>query len=169
MVGVDIGTSRVKVVELVGRGDSVELTRAAIELAPPGAIRDGQIVSPELVAEVIQRGFAKGRIKPGEVVAAIAGRGVVVRHVKFPRMPEEELREAIKWEGQQHIPMPIEEAVVDFEIIDDYSGSDEAEMEVMLVAAPRKLVESHVQAIELAGLTPIAIDVQPFAVLRAVR
>lgn len=169
MVGVDIGTSRVKVVELSDRGDGVELTRAAIELAPPGAIRDGQIVSPELVAEVIQRSFAKGRIKPGEVVAAIAGRGVVVRHVKFPRMPEEELREAIKWEGQQHIPMPIEEAVVDFEIIDDYSGSDEAEMEVMLVAAPRKLVESHVQAIELAGLTPIAIDVQPFAVLRALR
>lgn len=169
MVGVDIGTSRVKLVELTRRGDDVELTRAAIELAPPGAIRDGQIVAPDLVAEVIRRGLARGRIKPGEVVAAIAGQGVVVRHVKFPRMPEEELREAIRWEGQQYIPIPIEEAVVDFDIIDGYSDANEAEMEVMLVAAPRKLVDSHVEAIELAGLTPIAIDVQPFTVLRALR
>jgi type IV pilus assembly protein PilM len=169
MVGVDIGTSRVKIVELTGRGDDVELTRAAIELTPPGAIRDGQIVAPDMVAEVIRRGLAKGRIKPGEVIAAIAGQGVVVRHVKFPRMPAEELREAIKWEGQQYIPIPIDEAVVDFDIIDGFSDSDEAEMEVMLVAAPRKLVDSHVQAIELAGLTPIAIDVQPFTVLRALR
>lgn len=169
MVGVDIGTSRVKIVELTRRGDDVELTRAAIELAPPGAIRDGQIVAPDLVAEVIRQGLAEGRIKPGEVVAAIAGQGVVVRHVRFPRMPEEELREAIKWEGQQYIPIPIEEAVVDFDIIDGYSDAGEAEMEVMLVAAPRKLVNSHVDAIQLAGLTPIAIDVQPFTVLRALR
>lgn len=169
MVGVDIGTSRVKIVELTSRGDDVELSRAAVELAPPDAIRDGKIVSPELVAEVIQRGLARGRMKPGEVVAAIAGQGVVVRHVRFPRMPEEELREAIKWEGEKYIPIPIDEAVVDFEVIDGYSQPDETEMEVMLVAAPRKLVDSHVRAIELAGLTPIAIDVQPFTVLRALR
>ena len=69
MVGVDIGTSRVKIVDLTSYNDDVEITRDAIELAPPGAIRDGQIVALT-VADVISRGLAEGRIKPG---AAIAG------------------------------------------------------------------------------------------------
>lgn len=169
MVGVDIGTSRVKIVELTSYNDDVELTRAAIELAPPGAIRDGQIVAPDLVADVISRGLAEGRIKPGEVAAAIAGQGVVVRHAKFPHMPEEELKGAIRWEGQQYIPIPFDEAVIDFAVIDGYSDANGSEMEVMLVAAPRTLVDSHVRALELAGLTPVAIDVQPFTVIRALR
>ena len=117
MVGLDIGTSRVKLVELVARGASVELARAAVELTPVDVIRDGKVVQPEQVAAVIKKALAAGHFRPGEVVAAIAGQGVVVRHVQFPKMPEEELREALKWEGQKHIPFPVEDAVVDFEVI----------------------------------------------------
>jgi type IV pilus assembly protein PilM len=167
MVGVDIGTSRIKLVELAKRGESVELVRMAVELTPPDTIRDGVVVDPELVAEVLANGLKSGHIKGRQVVAAIAGQGVVVRHVRFPRMPEAELREALKWEGEKYIPFPLDEAVVDFEIMDGPEGAESQEMEVMLVAAQRRIVDSHVRALELAGLKPIAIDVQPFTVLRA--
>ena len=169
MVGLDIGTSRVKLVELTARGASVELTRAAVELTPVDAIRDGKVVQPEQVAAVIKKGLALGHFRPGEVVAAIAGQGVVVRHVQFPKMPEEELREALKWEGQKYIPFPMEEAVVDFELIHGVADPEVASMEVMLVAAQRSIVDSHLAAIELAGLRVVAVDVQPFTVLRALR
>jgi len=169
MVGLDIGTSRVKLVELVARGASVELARAAVELTPVDVIRDGKVVQPEQVAAVIKKALAAGHFRPGEVVAAIAGQGVVVRHVQFPKMPEEELREALKWEGQKHIPFPVEDAVVDFEVIHGVADPEAASMEVMLVAAQRSIVDSHLAAIELAGLRVVAVDVQPFTVLRALR
>jgi len=169
MVGLDIGTSRVKLVELVARGASVELARAAVELTPVDVIRDGRVVQPEQVAAVIKKALAAGHFRPGEVVAAIAGQGVVVRHVQFPKMPEEELREALKWEGQKHIPFPVEDAVVDFEVIHGVADPEAASMEVMLVAAQRSIVDSHLAAIELAGLNVVAVDVQPFTVLRALR
>ncbi len=169
MVGLDIGTSRVKLVELTAKGASVELTRAAVELTPVDVIRDGKVVQPEQVAVVIKKALAAGHFRPGEVVAAIAGQGVVVRHVQFPKMPEEELREALKWEGQKYIPFPMEEAVVDFEVIHGIADPEAANMEVMLVAAQRSIVDSHLAAIELAGLRVVAVDVQPFTVLRALR
>ena len=169
MVGLDIGTSRVKLVELTAKGASVELTRAAVELTPVDVIRDGKVVQPEQVAVVIKKALAAGHFRPGEVVAAIAGQGVVVRHVQFPKMPEEELREALKWEGQKYIPFPMEEAVVDFEVIHGIADPEAANMEVMLVAAQRSIVDSHLAAIELAGLSVVAVDVQPFTVLRALR
>ncbi len=169
MVGLDIGTSRVKLVELTARGASVELTRAAVELTPVDVIRDGKVIQPEQVAVVIKKALAGGHFRPGEVVAAIAGQGVVVRHVQFPKMPEEELREALKWEGQKYIPFPMEEAVVDFEVIHGIADPEAANMEVMLVAAQRSIVDSHLAAIELAGLKVVAVDVQPFTVLRALR
>jgi type IV pilus assembly protein PilM len=169
MVGLDIGTSRVKLVELTAKGASIELTRAAVELTPVDVIRDGKVVQPEQVAAVIKKALAAGHIRPGEVVAAIAGQGVVVRHVQFPKMPEEELREALKWEGQKYIPFPMEEAVVDFELIHGVADPEVASMEVMLVAAQRSIVDSHLAAIELAGLRVVAVDVQPFTVLRALR
>lgn len=167
MVGLDVGTSRVKLVELTARGASVELTRAAVELTPVDVIRDGKVIQPDQVAAVIKKALAAGHFRPGEVVAAIAGQGVVVRHVQFPKMPEEELREALKWEGQKYIPFPMEEASVDFEII--RGDPEAANMEVMLVAAQRSIVDSHLTAIERAGLRPVAVDVQPFTVLRALR
>ena len=169
MVGLDIGTSRVKLVELTAKGASIELTRAAVELTPVDVIRDGKVVRPEQVAAVIKKALAAGHFRPGEVVAAIAGQGVVVRHVQFPKMPEEELREALKWEGQKYIPFPMEEAVVDFEVIHGVADPEAANMEVMLVAAQRSIVDSHLAAIELAGLRVVAVDVQPFTVLRALR
>lgn len=169
MVGLDIGTSRVKLVELTARGASVELTRAAVELTPVDVIRDGKVIQSEQVAAVIKKALAAGHFRAGEVVAAIAGQGVVVRHVQFPKMPEEELREALKWEGQKYIPFPMEEAIVDFEVIHGDEDPEVANMEVMLVAAQRSIVDSHLAAIELAGLRVVAVDVQPFTVLRALR
>ena len=167
LVGLDIGTSRVKMVELAAKRGSVELVRAAVELTPVDAIRDGKVVRPDLVAGTIRKAMAAGRFRPGEVVAAIAGQGVVVRHAKFPRMPEDELKQAMKWEAQKYIPFPVEKAVMDYSVM--RRDSEDQSMDVMIVASPNDLIESHLQAIELAGLTPTAIDVQPFTVLRALK
>ncbi len=75
MVGLDIGTSRVKLVELTAKGASIELTRAAVELTPVDVIRDGKVVQPEQVAAVIKKALAAGHFRPGEVVAAMIRKG----------------------------------------------------------------------------------------------
>ncbi|MGB4337515.1 MAG: type IV pilus assembly protein PilM [Bacillota bacterium] len=167
-VGLDIGTSRIKMVELAARPDGVELVRAAMESIPAGAIVEGKILDPVSMADAIRRAMAAGKFRSREVVAAVAGQGVVVRHARFPRMPEEELKDAMKWEAQKYIPYPVEEAMLDFTVL-PASSSDQQGMEVMLVAAPAELVNSHLEAMELAGLTVVAVDVQPFTMLRALR
>jgi type IV pilus assembly protein PilM len=166
-VGLDIGTSRIKMVELAVHPESVELVRAAVEPTPPESLVEGRIVNPAAVAGAIKRAIAAGKFRAGDVFAAVAGQGVVVRHAKFPNMPAEELRQAMQWEAQKYIPFPVEQATLDFTVLP--TEGDQQTTEVMLVAAKSELIESHLQTMELAGLTPVAIDVQPFTMLRALR
>lgn len=166
-VGLDIGTSRIKMVELAAYPESVELVRAAVEPTPPGSMSEGRIVNPGAVADAVKRAMAAGRFRAGDVYAAVAGQGVVVRHAKFPKMPSEELRQAMQWEAQKYIPFPVEQAALDFTVLP--TEGDQQTTEVMLVAAKNELIESHLETMELAGLTPVAIDVQPFTMLRALR
>ena len=164
-VGLDIGTSSIKVVELQRRGNAIQLEHFGIQPIPYGLLEGGAIQSPPVIADNIRALLAQARLKVKRAVIAVAGQTIVVRHAKFPIMDKEELANAIRYEADRYIPFPLDEACLDFAIV----SSDETnnEMEVMLVAAQRKLIESHIVSLNTAGIQPLAIDVQPFALIRA--
>lgn len=164
-VGLDIGSSSIKIVQIHRAGSKVRIGRHGIAPIPFGSLEGGAIQHLDIVAESIRGLLSDSKIKTKDAVIAVAGQTVIVRHVKFPLMERSELAEGIKWESERYIPYPIDDASVDFEIVSRDEGNKE--MEVMLVAAQKRLVETHIQAVKKAGLQPIAIDVQPFALLRS--
>ncbi|HHV63073.1 MAG TPA: type IV pilus assembly protein PilM [Firmicutes bacterium] len=172
-VGLDIGTSAVKAVEIRRRGRTMHLVAVGTAPTPKGAIKDGVILDPEAVAGAIRAALDGGRIRHKEVFAAVAGQGIVVRNVILPRMPREELAEVIKWEAERYVPYSLDEAAFDFDIVREVAatggtgGARERDMEVLIVACPRALVESHVTALSAAGVRPKVLDVQPLVLHRA--
>ncbi|HCF91903.1 MAG TPA: hypothetical protein DER58_05475, partial [Firmicutes bacterium] len=152
-------------IELQQSPAGLELLHYAVLPVPAGTIRNGVITNPADIGAVIKHVFKTGKIHDKEIYVAIAGQSVVVRQVRFPNMPADEVHNAIQWEADKYLPFSPEEAVIDFHIIGP--AESEGEIEVMLVAAQNELVNSHVAAIEAAGLTPVAMDVQPFAILRS--
>lgn len=165
-VGLDIGTSAVKVVELKKGPSGLELLHQASLPLPAGAIQNGVIAQAPEVTDTIKRVLKLAHISTKEVYVAVAGQSVVVRQIRLPIMSEAEVREAIPWEAEKHLPYSPDQAVIDFHIIGP-AADNEGEMEVMLVAAQNDLVYSHVSVLEEAGLEPVAMDVQPFALLRS--
>lgn len=164
-IGLDIGTSAIKAIELQQSSAGIELLHYAVLPVPAGIVKNGVISNPEDIGAIIKHVFKSGKIRDKEVYVAVAGLSVVVRLVRFPAMPPEEVESAIHFEADKYLPFSPEESVIDFHVIGP--AETEGEIEVMLVAAQNELVNSHVAAIEAAGLTPIAMDVQPFAILRS--
>ena len=168
-LGVDIGTSSIKIAELTNVKGSIELVNMAIADTPDNGVKEGAVIDVPAVAETVRRLWKENGFKNKEVSCGIAGQDVIVRPVIFPRMPYEELKEAVKWEADKYLPFPVEDAMIDVVLPDPVVLLQETvtEVEVMLVAALRSKVESYATALELAGLTPIAIDIQPFCMMRA--
>jgi type IV pilus assembly protein PilM len=102
-----------------------------------------------------------------DAVGAISGPAVIVRQIKMGRLPEAVLRKTIAWEAKKYVSFPIEDSVVEFQILPDDEGLLPSEMNVMLAAAPRGLVDGYVNVMEEAGLEPLALDVGSFATMRA--
>ncbi|HET6497873.1 MAG TPA: type IV pilus assembly protein PilM [Coriobacteriia bacterium] len=167
-VGLDIGTDHVRAAVLKSSGSAPTLTAYACVDMPMGAVIDGEIVNPAAVSAAIRELWGKPGIKGREVVTGVSNQKVVVRLVDLPFMEHDELKGAIQYQAQDFIPIPVEEAILDFQIIGDYMTSgDEHMMEVLLVAAQRDTIDSTVAAVEGAGLKLAAIDVTSFAIVRS--
>lgn len=168
-VGVDIGTSTIKIAEIANTRGSIELVNMAMTKTPTDGVREGSVVDVPAVAETIRKLWRENGFKNRGVSCGIAGQDVIVRPVLFPRMPYDELREAVKWEADKYLPYPVEDAMVDVVMPDQTVLLQESktEVECMLVAGLRSKVESYATALEMAGLSPIAIDIQPFCMMRA--
>jgi type IV pilus assembly protein PilM len=167
MVGLDIGSSSVKAVELSRRGRSkeFELTHLGVAPMPAEAIVQGAFLNSSAIVEGIREAIEKAKIRTKNVAAAVCGHSVIVKKVSLPAMSREELDEQIRWEAEQYIPFDVNEVNLDFQILN--SGAGEGQMEVLLVAAKKDLVDDYVQVIREAGLVPAAIDVAAFAVENA--
>jgi len=164
-VGIDIGSSCIKAVEIEPTAKGWELASAAVIPTPREAIRDGVVTNIVDVAQAIRTMLKDAGIKATGAICAISGSQVIVRQVQFPKMPEMVLRKSIKYEASKHISASMEDSVVEFEILGD--AEDASQMNVMLVAAPREMVESRVSTLEHAGLEPLVVDVEAFALIRA--
>lgn len=165
IVGIDIGSSSIAAVQIEPTPRGWELVNAAVMPTPPEAVKEGVVLNLVDVSGNIRTMLKDAGIKATGGVCAISGSQVIVRQVQFTKMPEATLRKSIKYEASKHIASSMDDSVVEFEILGD--APESGQMNVMLVAAPRDLVESRVKALELAGIEPLAVDVEAFALIRA--
>jgi type IV pilus assembly protein PilM len=166
-VGLDIGSHAIKVVELIPAGGRYRVLHVGVTDTPPGAAKEGAVVEPQSLGLAIRQVMAKAGIKPGRVVSAMGGQAVIVRELKLPPMPEDELKQAARFEAERYIPYGVREVNMDFDIIGETSEDNQRKIVVLLVAARREIVDKHVQALEAASLMPFVLDVESFAVIRA--
>ena len=168
IVGIDIGSRFIKAVSAeAGRTPgSWRILKAAITPTPHDAVRDGIVVDQAGVAAALRALLSGAGIDANAVVCAISGNSVIVRHVKMPKMPESVLRKSVRFEAAKHISSSVEDSLIEFEITGPVPGEDD-KMSVMLVAAPSDMVESRLSALALAGLEPVAVDMEAFALQRA--
>jgi type IV pilus assembly protein PilM len=166
VIGLDIGSSSVKVVELEVRGGEPKLVRFAQAPLLPEAIVDSEVIDRQAVIETIQNLFEREGIKSKNVATAVSGRAIIVKKIWMDRLEQEDARAAVQWEAEQHIPYDITEVTVDFQILK--SEPSAKQMEVLLVAAKKDMVLGHADLVREAGLNPEVIDVDSFALQNAV-
>ncbi len=167
-MGLDIGTSGVRAAELtMGKGGAT-LERFGQVALPTGAVRDGEVVDVDVVAGAIKQLWAQAKFSSKKVVVGVANQKVVVRQVELPWLPLKELRQSLSFQVQDYIPMPVEQAILDFHPLEEFVNDTGGRMlRVLLVAAARDMVGSALEAVEKAGLQPTMVDLTSFAVLRS--
>jgi len=167
VVGLDIGSSAVKAVELKQAGKGWKVAAFAIQPVPPDSIVDGAIIDGAAVADAIRRVFEDKRFKTKEVAASLSGNAVIVKKINLPVMTEAELAVSIYWEAEQYIPFDIQDVNIDYQILDAGAGGEGGTMEVLLVAAKKEKIADYTGVISQAGRTPIIVDVDAFALQNA--
>src|SRR5215813_12834233 len=159
MVGVDIGSSSVKAVELQGKNGDFELVSLGYESLQPDSVVDGQIMELNSVSNAISHIFNEHKIKTTKVAAGVNGHSVIVKNIVLPQMSQEELQESFAWHAEEHIPFDISDVNLDYHV----TGSTDDAIHVLMAACKRDKVANLKQAIQLAGKQPVVIDVDAFA------
>jgi type IV pilus assembly protein PilM len=168
VVGLDIGSSTVKAVELKPAGKSYKVTAFGVEPVPADSIVDGAIIDGGAVADAIRRLLDQKAFKSKDVAASLSGNAVIVKKISLPVMTESELAESIYWEAEQYIPFDIQDVNLDYQILDPGVGADaNGTMEVLLVAAKKEKIADYTGVISQAGRTPVLVDVDAFALQNA--
>ncbi len=167
-VGLDIGSSAVKAVELKASGMGFKVVAFAIEAIPPDSIVDGAIIDGAAVADAIRRLFENKAFKTKEVAVSLSGNAVIVKKINLPVMTEAELAESIYWEAEQYIPFDIQDVNLDYQILNAGTGADSTgTMDVLLVAAKKEKIADYTGVISQAGRVPVVVDVDAFALQNA--
>lgn len=185
IIGLDLGSYMIKAVQVEPTRTGWRLQQIAQCPTPLDAIRDGVIVKPEEVASAVRRLLRENAFRASCAVTAVAGAPVIVRLVNLPQMTEAMLAKSIRYEANKYVSTSVEDSFVAFQILSDLgnvpqashsneqsqpasdSESSERQMRVLLVVAPREMVDAQVQTLELAGLEALVIEVEAFALYRA--
>ena len=168
LVGLDIGSSAVKAVELKPAGKGYKVTAFGSESVPPDSIVDGAIIDGAAVADAIRRLFEGRKIQTKDVAASLSGNAVIVKKITLPVMTEAELTESIYWEAEQYIPFDIQDVNLDYQILDPGdAAAGKGTMDVLLVAAKKEKIADYTGVIAQAGRTAVVVDVDAFALQNA--
>lgn len=166
LVAIDIGSHSIKLIKLKKSGKTYHLQNFGVMPLPPGSIVDGTVMDAGSIVEGIRKLVRIEKIKVKDIVTSIAGQSVVVKKIRMPQMTEKELTESIPWEAEQHIPFEISEVNIDFQIIPSHLGDSVAidnQMDVLLIAARKSKIEDHISLLNEAGLNPVIVDADVFA------
>ncbi len=168
LVGLDIGSSSVKAVELTKSKKGFQLTGFAYETLGPDAVVDGAIMDAPVVAETIKRTFTAGKFKPKSVATGVSGHSVIVKRVVVPAATADDVGASIEFDTEQYIPFEISEVNLDYQVVGPgTTPTDDPGMEVVLVAAKKDKIQNHTNVISLAGRSPELVDIDAFALQNA--
>ena len=166
VIGLDIGTSSIKLIEIEESKGGYRLKNFGISTLPKDAIVNGSIVNHDAVVGSIQQILSNLKIKTRDVVASISGHPVIIKKITMPLATDEELEESIKFEAEQYIPFDLEEVNVDFQVL-TVEEEKADQMNVMLVAAKKVMINDYTKVLSDAGLTPVILDIDVFALENA--
>ena len=167
-VGLDIGSSAVKAIEIKRSGESYKVAAFGMQPTPPDSIVDGAIIDAGAVAESIRRVFENKAFRSKEVAASLSGNAVIVKKISLPTMTPAELDESIYWEAEQYIPFDIQDVNLDYQILEAAPGVEtKGTMDVLLVAAKKEKIADYTGVISQAGRIPVVVDVDAFALQNA--
>src|SRR3984957_14792078 len=162
-LGLDIGSSSVKIAQLKQLKSGFALTAFDSAPLPPEAIVDGALMNSAAIVAVIQELVQKNRLKNRDVAIGVSGHSVIIKKISLPRMTQDELDESIQWEAEQYIPFDVKDVNIDTQILSDRQDGS-GQMDVLLVAAKKDMINDFTAVVSEAGLTPIVVDVDAFAV-----
>ena len=166
IVGLDIEASSIAATELQLNG-GVRVGGYGIEPLEAGVFREGEVQDPDELAEALKRLFTNVKL-PREVRLGVANQRVVVRTLRVPRIDNaDELETAIRFQAQDHIPMPLDQAALDWQVVPPQLGAEAADLEVVVVAARRDMLKRAMDAVHGAGLRLVGIDHSAFGLIRA--
>lgn len=167
-IGLDIGTSGVRAAELSFGKGQVTLEKFGQVALPEGAVRDGEVVNPDAVAAAVKQLWAHTKFSSKKVVIGVANQKVIVRQVDLPWMPADEIKKSLAFHVQDFVPMPVDQAVLDFHPLEELGGEGSPRvLRGLLVAASRDMVHASLEAVQKAGLSPVMVDLTSFAVIRS--
>jgi len=162
IIGLDIGSSHIKVVQLNEVSDGYQLERIGIATLQPELIVDGSILDSLRVVEAIKELISNSDIRVKDTVLSVSGHSsVITKRITLPQMTDEELDESIKFEAEQYIPFDIEDVDVDFQILG--RRAKEGQMDVLVIAVKKDKINEYVSVVKDAGLKPVIVDVDVFA------
>lgn len=168
-IGIDIGTSAVKVVQLKKTPSGPELVNFGIMPLPPDAMVEGSVGDPQSVSAVIKDLFKSRKIKPERSFASISGQNVIMRFTKLPIMSPEELEQTVRIEAEQYVPYAIDEVSITHSVLNTVDEDDEGggKYSILLVVAQKDLVGSYTDVLKGAGISADMIDVDTIAAINA--
>jgi type IV pilus assembly protein PilM len=166
VVGVDIGTTSIKVVQLKGQKGAFQLQNVGIIPLPPEAIVDNSLMDTSSIVEAVKNILKSLDLKGVDVACSISGNSVIIRKISLPAMPPEELEEQLQWEAEQYIPFDINDVNIDFQILSP-DENDPSKMSLLLVASKKDIINDYVAVFNEAGLKLVVMDVDAFAVQNA--
>jgi type IV pilus assembly protein PilM len=165
LVGLDIGSSAVKLVELKdAKGGGYRLVRTGIENLSPEAIVDGAIMDASLVVDTVSRTISSLGVRNNDFATSLSGHSVIIKKISLPTMSSEELAESIRWEAEQYVPFDINDVNLDYVVLEAGGGET---MDVLLVAVKKDKIGDYTSVITQAGKTPALVDVDAFALQNA--
>lgn len=167
-VGLDIGTHGIYLAEVTASRQGPKLTNFGGIALPEGAVDEGEIVDIGTVSDAVRQLYDETDVREKRVHVGVANQRVVVRQIDLPYMEDDELDSALRYQVQEYIPIPVDEAELDYQKLEEIvEDGDTRMLRILLVAADKSMVANHLEAATSAGLRPIGADLNAFATLRA--
>jgi type IV pilus assembly protein PilM len=167
VVGLDIGSSAVRAVELqASKKGKLNLLRFhEISLSPSAVVR-GEVIEPEVVAASLKQLWSEGKFKSKNVVLGTGNQRILVRDLSVPKMSLKHIRESLPFQVQSMLQIPLEDSLLDFYPVSESTGEHGPTVNGLLIAAEKREIQGNIRAAERAGLTPVEVDLTPFALNR---
>jgi type IV pilus assembly protein PilM len=166
-IGLDVGSTAVRAAVLTMAQPPV-LSRAAQVPLAPGVVTQGEIRDADVVADAIRELWSRGGFRTRQATMGVGNQRVVVREVSVPALPPKEMRQSLPFQVQELIPIPVEDAVLDYDVLDEFEQEGARMQRLLVVAAQRDMIDRLMGAASAAKVEPVGVDLVPFALIRSV-